>query len=323
MTEVRFAKDQTEVNQCLKWAKETFHGTPELEDYKDSLWLDVPHLNLKHLIVITSDSKLVGFVRVIPTLMLMPQGYVRSACLTSVVILPSARGKGLSSIMMNEVMILLKKEGFEFSHLIARKAVDHFYNKFGFLGLSSYEKIFIKANKMESGQFSVRPMTNDGLSSCQRFYDLSYSQSFGHVKRDREFWDYSFKRLSLLPGVGFNGIYSDSELIGYYIANASGVLELGIDPSVSNQFLSVLPVENGLITLDIPYVHVLNSIISDDMDVSFRSRRCLFGGHMMCDLNHSHLNTLKSLEDHFKRLGVDIMGMDNSKNFNINFLDQI
>ena len=66
---------------------------------------------------------------------------LKVAGLSSICIDPNFQGYGFGKELMERSIIYLDQRGYDLSFLIARRAVDRFYTKFGYFGASSYQSL--------------------------------------------------------------------------------------------------------------------------------------------------------------------------------------
>ena len=137
--------NKTEYSDALTLAQEAFltTGTYDSKQYKHVLWNNEGKLNYENIFIATLKQEIVGVIRIIPRTFILDNTKVKGCCISSVCIKESYRGLGISKLLTDYVHTKLKQRGFLLSYLIARKSVDHYYNKFGYYGVSSYEKIII------------------------------------------------------------------------------------------------------------------------------------------------------------------------------------
>lgn len=324
--EVRLAKDYNEVEACIIQACSIFHSPSTKESYKNFLWHKTPGFHPGRVILLTDNRKIFGFLRVIPQKIHFPGKLVHSAALSSIAILPEYRGQGLSNMLMTKSLDLCRNEGFDFAHLIARKAVDHYYCKFGFLGISSYEKLYLQSAFLgDTSELRVEKIHDRWLKFCSEAYDFSYAQCVGKMVRSGKFWQYSKERLDLMPGLHWSVVTRNSVPLAYLIYDNVTIHELGMSPDLQD-YKCIFGIDNfgSIRTLNIPFTHSIYRLFDTSVDYRQEQRKCLFGGHMMCDLNYKGSNELKEIEIHFLNTHqISIANQKVGEVLNFSFLDQL
>lgn len=328
---VRFARDESEVDQCLSMACSIFKNTNTHEAYKDLLWKKAPGFNSCNVIVLEYNSEIIGCLRFQPLDLFFNGGYNNSVVLSSILIKENYRKLGFSNLLMKESLNLLKNNGFKFAYLVARRALDSYYNKFGFLGVSSYDSVSLKLPRfLNNKKYSVRPACVLDLIVCEESYKHSYKECNGHTRRNSDFWKYSFDRLAFIKSVNINIVEDSNIPIGYYIQDTNRILEIGFksdEELVSLEFFGSFLSQFETLIIDLPFNHMLTRQMDHTLDMTSSSRRCLFGGHMLCDLDTVQDLELQDLEKRFMtEYRISILGGDKgdrSLNFNLPYLDQL
>ena len=146
-----------EVNLSIELSKRIFNSNNQktIARYKNILWLRDSDFVPKNIYIAKENDKIIGIVRIIPRTFKIKNIRIKAACLSSVCIAPSHRGKKLSYPLMNAVHARLESEGFNLSYLIARKVVDYYYLKFGYSGIPAYEKLIVKEKKASKAAYSI------------------------------------------------------------------------------------------------------------------------------------------------------------------------
>ena len=96
--------------------------------------------------MMTCIQSCIGVVRIVPQIFLFSGERYKSAVISAVSIHPDYRGMGLSKILIDYAINEITDRKFDFSHLIARRAVDHYYNKFDFFVLFLIRKLLLRSS---------------------------------------------------------------------------------------------------------------------------------------------------------------------------------
>ena len=139
-------------------------------------------------------KKIVGAVIIVYKKMFFYNSKIKSAFLTDVCIDKAFRGKGLSRILLENCFKILKKKKCVVAIVIARRAVDYYYSKFNFWGVSSYPKIYIN-NKLKKNiivkDVIHKKVNKNDLVHISKLHKNTYGKIFGYFERDYNFWNYS------------------------------------------------------------------------------------------------------------------------------------
>jgi predicted acetyltransferase len=241
----------------------------------------------KNIIIGLSQDKIVGVLRICPLKMKIKGQILKVAGLSSICIDPNFQGYGFGKELMERSIIYLDQRGYDLSFLIARRAVDRFYTKFGYFGASSYQSLNLNCSQQLMRHNSKIFYSEFNLNNSEKyleFFQQSYENCFGACYRKADFWEFSIKKLSIM-GLSFKEILLNDILVGYVVYNEEEeVLECGfdndIDPLIIKQSLMSQFSKRSNINMFIPHNHRVTKSFDDD-DVEYYSRQCFYGGHML------------------------------------------
>jgi len=242
------------------------------------------------LMIAKDGQRIVGLARVCPTFMQWKSRSFRVAGLSSICVDPNYRGKGLGRKIMDATVQFCDREEFDFTYLIARKKADYFYQKFDYIGASSYPKITISEYSSQKSALTkpikgieLRPFNPKHANQYHGFYSCNYTYCFGATLRPVSVWENIAKR-ALLMGLTFHEIWHHSVLVGYGIADDHEIVEYAVNLDWPDHLVAAsfgfLIKDQQSIELSIPHHHRVVQKLTDH-DLIFTSRRCLYGGHMI------------------------------------------
>lgn len=300
---------------------------------KNHYWDYQKEIDLSFIVGAFDDKKVIGLIRIIPTRLKIGKEFKNSACITSVVVKKDYRGRGISRGLMNQAIATLEEKKIEVAYLFARRAVDNYYNKFGFVGLSSYEtisKIKIKALEDSNNVFELRNSKNSAnISQYNEFYNDTYKNCLGAIARDSKYWESLINRLDSVVDVNFVELYQNNQLEGYAIVQNGEevkVLELSCSSKISTKAIPLLVTKKNVSTLIIPHNHP-SVLKTEFIDRTINHRLCVNGGHMVKLVGVEFSQKPLGLYDSVK--GMLISTLDNpthigtSLSFNFSWPDQL
>jgi N-acetylglutamate synthase-like GNAT family acetyltransferase len=286
MTYVGPARNDRELGAAVRLAAETFHVTNDpvaAFDRKMTLLSGERQLTPTDVVVVTlSEGRVIGTIvlidRIMPRLGVeLPVTYMSSICIAE-----DMRGRGYSVDLVNEAKAACQRRGSAMAFLIARRAVDHYYTKFNFWGLSSYNQtsVNLSATNSSTPSIGLRAAQLNDLKQCEAFYDRAYVSAFGHHHRNGTFWTFLLRKLHIL-GVEFLVADGPNEIAGYLMASQARILEFAVEESLSAlSLLAAYAKRSNLqrLTVDLPPSHGAASQLLEHE--SLVSRECRYGGHM-------------------------------------------
>lgn len=284
------ARSAEEVTAARELASRVFvapKGWTEDAEYKRVLWEEPRFPGASHVVVaVTDQGALAGTIRLLPRLVRFAIGRLRVAGVSSVCVAESHRGLGVSRLLTEVTLRHARALGYEIALLFARRAVDHFYPRFDFWGLSSYSHLLIAGTMPRDLSVRRRPASVADSPRILQWHQASYGMSGGFIERTRDFLDFMLhtKRSASLTVdvVERNGIP-----IGYFACDGARVVELGCFPENARDLLPIILDAGGAAVSVNAFAHHPIRQVLDGLDVTISSRVCAYGGHMVCILDRA------------------------------------
>ncbi len=284
------ARNRNEEEQAVALAGRVFSAPAEnLEqsyERKNFLVLGHPGAGEDSTIVVSlSDQGVIGAAFLIDRVFPRGPALIRGSFVSSICIDESARGQGYSRALMEAAIRASRERGSAIALVIARRAADHFYMRFGFWGLSQYSKLTVDTEALSvtpTTGMSLRPASAGDLSGCAALYDADYRDVFGHCLRDDQTWRYVLKKVTYLH-VQFSVIETVGSVVAYAIHdNAGNVHELGSAGAAEARAALALLAGGSPGPSLLLHVSPTHPVISalDGLDITLSGRECSFGGHM-------------------------------------------
>ena len=226
-------------------------------------------------------------IRIIKRKMFLSKKFYNVACLTSIGIFPKFRGKGYSKFLLKKSNNILKKK-FKISFLIARKKLDHFYNKFDFVGNSEFcsLRINLSNKKIKSSVSSKKLISFNNI--IKRNYKNTNNKKNGYFQRSAKDWKLIEKKINrenyLIKIFNLNQKY-----VGYIIYKDNIIFEYGYEAKYLKYFTIVLQKNfKKFIEIKNPCIKLINQL-RNDVEINLSKRFCTYGGHMINYYNNKEL----------------------------------
>lgn len=232
------------------------------------------------VIIIAHSGKVCATCFIIDRVFYRGKSKLTGSYLSSICVSESYRGIGLSHLLMNAAISEVKKRKNAFALLIARKAVDHFYTKFHFWGLSQYSKIEVEVpkNHIQSEIEFLEPSPID-FQILNEIYTHTYKILYGAAERNLNYWKYIFWK-SDIQKIKFRSIKRREEVIGYIIFSETQVFEFALRKGVSAIEVLTNLFSHSKITINASEKHPLFAELKK-LDFTISTRECSYGGHMI------------------------------------------
>jgi len=293
---LRKIKNEIEYSTAFKLVLSIFnpHNLSSINLNIYNQWNRYKNKDYNNIFILTDDIIVIGVVRLIPNYMEFKKIIYRVVGLSSICIHEKHRNKGYASFMMKAITSQTDKRNFDLSYLIARRQVDFFYIKFGFFGASSYNQTIINSvsNIKVNDKEVVNKFNLENIKKYNKYYNVCYKHCFGKTKRNHNYWNNIKNIISDDKDYIFKEFTYDCSLIGYEISYKNEIVEVAFDIKKQlNFFVSFFNKKQFPLKLNIPLNHKLNLFI-DQLDVTYTSRRCSYGGHMIRWNKNNNINKI-------------------------------
>jgi len=292
------ARNENERKLALRLAATSFRMS---EDREDSAFFRKTLMLREHpgftedssIVVCASDGSVVGSAFLIERALPLRDKILRAVFISSISIAEKVRGQGLSYFLMEAAIEASRVRGIDVAMLIARRAVDGFYTRFGFWGLSQYSKVtfdLVTLPKAKRPELSIKifPAVDENLEICAALYTENYKNLIGHCERKPEMWRYILLKLPYL-GLRFELVTIDGKIAGYVIHDGKGnIHEIAtVSAEFSYETITLLEAFNLGVERVTLHVHPTHPFLKKlvGADISLILRECSYGGHMVKVLN--------------------------------------
>lgn len=308
------ARNLNEAASAIQLASKIFRPTIDIKnaiDITSHLMFPTGTISEKNVLVMVNESQdVIGTCFLVDRLFYRGRMKLKGTYFTSICIAESSRGKGFAALLMNCAINEVTRRGSVFAILIARRAVDHFYNKFHFWGLSQYSKIQLKltGTSLSDKGSSFLPVSEGDLAEVNTLYESTYSGLYGSCERSPEYWKQVMWR-SDNQRCNFFTYRTQGRISGYVIFSGSELYEFATARNSSYvEFIHVLGESYSIkeMTLHCSIEHPISCELQG-MDFSLTQRQCNYGGHMVRVINEAVLlkELEKDIQDSIGSIGIE------------------
>lgn len=301
MSELSFssARSDIEADQALDLAVRTFRqnrSDPNYLEFKTLLWREDPSYRVENLLLAKAPTgRIVGLIRLVPRILRRADETYAVAGISSVCLDSEFQGRGLSSSFMRYALDEARDRSYDLCLLMARRAADHYYTRFGFWGISSYNRVTFSAQEEggdEDERISLAESAPEHVSVYADAYLTSYRGSFGCFARTPEYWRFLLKKIAHFQDTKWLTLFVGNRPVGYVIHSDAVIHEVayldGVSPvALLKALRTVAQLEaNGQTTIlaEIPPQHRLLAEVPG-VETWLTFRECNYGGHMVRILN--------------------------------------
>lgn len=288
--EIRGARDEREVDEAYELASRVFGP-----DYFTAREIKLrsrrlePLTDLRDAIVALSDGEVVGLVRIVDREAWLGGATLKVGGITAVGIRPDFQGQGYGRAIMEAALERSRQRGDALSIAFARRAVDGFYPKLGYVGLGCHPEMLVTrqaGSEDGRGVVALKPGLDEGpLEVCAAAYQDSYRGLVMSFRRDAAWWAKLPLRLSsrVRPD-GFVTVWDEARSVGYLIVHDGRVIEAaslsGSRQTVATGILTFPSVRGKELTLALPLGHWAMQAFRT-MDHTLKVRCSWDGGHVV------------------------------------------
>lgn len=144
-----------------------------------------------HLIVKDDQDAIIGVLRIVDRKLLYEDLDLTVAGMSSYAIRPDYRRTGLGRAI-RERWFSDYFPRYDISLGFARRVMDGYWSRFGYMGYSSYVTIQLEEDRFEPGQedYQLGELTDDDIADCRKIHQRVYTPVPGALLRDERLWDF-------------------------------------------------------------------------------------------------------------------------------------
>lgn len=233
--EIRRAKNLGEVEAAYELAARIFGPNYfDAKEVKNHIRALEPLRSLGDAIIAVDSGSIVGFIRIVDRQLYSPVGMLKAGGITSVCVHPDLQGHGLGRRLMEMALRRLRQRKDILSILFARRALDGWYTKYGYVGIGCHPQIQIAQPWLvdNTGQFESfngrlqRGIIPSAIDLYAAAYADSYQRLFLSFYRDDYWWQTFEQRLWRRVEVeDFINVIVGDIPVGYFILKEDKVIE--------------------------------------------------------------------------------------------------
>jgi predicted N-acetyltransferase YhbS len=226
--EVRPARDDREVDAGFDLAHRTF--PPSYEEarahHHRRRALEGP-TDPADAIVAISEGGVVGFVWILSREMWIGGEVVQVGGISLVSVREDLRGRGIGLRLMDVAIERHRERGDRLSILFARRAVDRWYPKLGYVGIGAHVDLVATSGTQEPGAAVVGGFDERAWDAYARAYEASYRGLFMSFRRDARWWGSARERYELQAGQGaFRAVAVGGSTVGFFATRERKLIEM-------------------------------------------------------------------------------------------------
>ena len=248
---------------------------------------DIKNCPKKTFIVAKFNKKIVGFLILVKRRFYFFNKIIKSLGMSFMVVESRYHTFQISKKLLHEMFIISEK--YDVILGFAKKIMDNYYIKYGFLGISNFSKVCLKINDLNTNEYKKMKITKTkkkDLIDINKIYNYANTFSAGFFLRDKILWKYYFLYKKTFE---FYTIFKSAEIIGYFIINKKNIIEINCKKNkeaptlyILKRFLKNKKYENIIFetNLNSPFINYLKKY-----NHSLSTRYAWNGGHILKIVN--------------------------------------
>ena len=291
--EIRGARNRNEIKMAYELASSIFGSNYKESRRRKNHYLRYDKIKDPGEVIIAMDNgRIIGTLRVVERRNMFLGSLLKTAGITNVCVDPDYQGKGVGRGLVERSIELMCERKYPISLVVARRAVDGFYAKYGFVGtgifcdLSISNLAAVKKDLIEGNNYH-RCFDKRFVKEYERMYNSTYAKIPLSFYRSGDWWRrFDQKNKHRIKKKDFVNIVDAGKLIGYFIVQNKKIVEaasyLGSIARFSKALIGCF-VQAGIFDPDITIspVHPCHKYIKDNFSHTFSARRVFNGGHMV------------------------------------------
>ena len=242
-----------------------------------------------YLIVRDGHDAIIGVLRIVDRKLLYSDLDLSVAGMSSYAIHPDHRRSGLGRAIRDKWFSDYFPR-YDISLGFARRVMDGYWSRFGYMGYSSYVAIQLEEDQFEAGQedYQLYELTEDDVAECKEIHNRVYKNIPGALVRDEKLWDFIIAVLKQSQNWDFRICRtSEGHFCGYVVfrKNTRYVLETACEKEHSTGLLKAIhgSIDRGShqeLTFELSPSHGFFKYLLQ-YNHNYRIRKAWDGGHFL------------------------------------------
>lgn len=231
--DVRPARTEHEVDQGFDLADRTFPpGYSEARAHHERRRdLEGP-IDPSDVILAKAGDSVVGFVWIIGRHMYLAGRVVPVGGISLVSVRADLRGRGIGLQLMESALARQRARADVLSILFARRAVDGWYPKVGYVGIGAHVETVAGRTTDLTAPADVGAFDSRAVPAYLRAYASSYGELFLSFRRDERWWGRAPDRYRVQAGSAvFRTVSDRAGPVGYFVTIGDRLIEIAAEPA--------------------------------------------------------------------------------------------
>ncbi|MDP8212380.1 MAG: GNAT family N-acetyltransferase [Candidatus Zapsychrus exili] len=294
--EIREAKSIEEVEKAYRLSSVIF-GNDSRRSWsrkRHTLFYDKMK-SFNEVIIAVDNDKIVGALRIVERRNIFLGSLLKTAGITNVCVSPCYQGKGLGRRLVSKSIEIIKERKYPFVMLVARRAVDGFYSKYGFVGTGIFSELKVDLNSL----ICIGKSKSIGRNNFQEGFDGKFAKKYAAMYnatykkipmsfcRSSCWWDELIQRSKhRIKKRDFINIVDNEKLIGYFVRQDNKIVEAAFDLNKLEWFCEALvkyfsKSKERNFVMTVSPSHICAEYLMNHFNHVLLVRRPFNGGHMM------------------------------------------
>lgn len=291
--EIRGAEDEGEIRRAYELSSYIFGSSQEESWGRKRHCLRYDKVKDPGEVIIAMEKgRIIGTLRIVGRRNLFLGSLLKTGGITNVCVDPAYQGKGVGRGLINKSIEFMRERKYPLSIVVARRAVDGFYAKYGFVGTGIFCDLSLSDRKPAK---NYRINKNNFQKGFKRkftekysvMYDLIYAKVPVSFYRPGSWWDeFDLKNKYKIKKRDFVNVIEENKLIGYFILYKNKIIEASFCPERLECFSKALIsyfMQNKISgpVVSVSPLHPCSEYLMNNFNHTLSVRRVLDGGHML------------------------------------------
>ncbi|HXG54478.1 MAG TPA: GNAT family N-acetyltransferase [Vicinamibacterales bacterium] len=284
--EVRAARTEGEVAQAYEVATRVFGPNyHESRATKDRMLRLEPPTDLRDLLVAVAGDEVVGVLRIVDRDVELGSGVARVGGITTGAVRPDFRRSGCGWKLFEASIERSRERGDLLSIGFARRAMDGYYPRLGYVGLGGHVKnTYTVPSAQGDNPAIVTAFDPELIGAYGAAYDNTYGGLTMRFMRTTSWWASLRDRSPWLRADGFVTVMVEDTPAGYYVEHGGTVMEAawlpGQMPLVASAVLAGARARRSELSTSLSPSHPLSATLAA-LNHTTSMRRAWDGGHIV------------------------------------------